>query len=270
VSLAVKARNRLYRVSSQRWRMRPDTSTDNAIIIGGSSRSGTTLVRKLLDQHPAIMCGPETSLLLPVAANPEGLALDYGLEADQIRGWRRDAPSQVRFVETFMHAALTRQGKRRWGEKTPLNVSHLDWILPRFPNGLFVHVIRDGRDAVCSMRSHGTRRLVDGRWVKMPRTRTIEECARSWRRRVEEGIRHRGNPRYHELRYEDLVRSPGDTVAGLFGFLDEEPAGIGDQAISATSLGRWRRDLTPAEQETVRRIAGDLLDQLGYGAADPW
>ena len=67
-----------------------------------------------------------------------------------------------------MHAALARRGKPRWGEKTPLNVSHLDWILPRFPDARFVHVIRDGRDAVCSMRTHGTRRLVEGRWVKTP------------------------------------------------------------------------------------------------------
>jgi protein-tyrosine sulfotransferase len=270
VSLAAKARNRIYRVTSHRWRMRPDTSPDDAIVIGGSSRSGTTLVRKLLDQHQDIMCGPETNLLLPAAPNPEGLALDYGLDAGEIRAWRRDAPSQVRFVETFMHAALGKREKRRWGEKTPLNVSHLDWILSRFPNARFVHVIRDGRDAVCSMRSHGTRRLVDGRWVKQPRTRTVEECASSWRNRVEEGIRHRGNPRYHELRYENLVRLPDDNVAELFGFVGEQPVGVGDLQISDASLGRWRGDLTADEQATVRRICGPLLDQLGYTAADPW
>jgi hypothetical protein len=262
--------------------MRPDTCGDPAIIVGGSARSGTTLVRKLLDQHPDIMCGPETSLLLPSPINPDGLALDYGLDADRIRAWRRDCPSQVRFVETFMHAAQERRGKRRWGEKTPLNVSHLDWILPRFPEARFVHVIRDGRDAVCSMRSHGIRRLVDGRWVKTPRARTIEECAISWRRRVAEGIQHRGHPRYRELRYEDLVRSPRDTLATLFEFVGEEPVRLGDQppaegesavgdlAISASSLGRWRRDLTTDEQQMVRQIAGELLEELGYTAADPW
>jgi hypothetical protein len=87
---------------------------------------------------------------------------------------------------------------------------------------------------------------------------------------VEEGIRHRGHPRYRELRYEDLVRSPRDTIATLFEFVGEEPAGMGDLVIPEASLGRWRRDLTADEQATMRRVAGSLLDALGYAASDPW
>jgi hypothetical protein len=278
-----KVRNRVLRAAHHRWRMAPGISDDRAIVIGGSPRSGTTLVRRLLDASPSIMCGPETGLLLPGPVEPERLALDYGLDADAIREWRRASPSQVAFVETFMRAATARAGKQRWGDKTPLNVSHLDWILGRFPRARFVHVIRDGRDAVCSMRMHPTRRLVAGRFVWVPQERTIEDCVRSWRRLVEAGLRRRGDPRYHEVRYEELVWSPSGVMAALFSYLGEEPlqsverVSVGgpateaaDQPISSESVGRWTRDLSADERVTVKRVAGDLLVRLGYAEDDRW
>ena len=66
------------------------------------------------------------------------------------------------------------------------------------------------------------------------------------------------------------MRSPDDAIGELLQFVGEAPAEMGDMAISEASLGRWRRDLTADEQATVRKIAGGLLDELGYTASDPW
>ena len=161
----------------------------------------------------------------------------------------------------------------------------------RWPDARVIHVLRDGRDVVCSMREHPDRRWVDGHWVKELDPRPIEEYARRWVADTAAGMRWRGDPRYLEVRYEDLVREPADTLARVLAFLDEpfdpallevDPAAAGGRpdaaigrpdaagAITTTSMGRWRRDLGDHDREVVRRIAGPRLVELGYAPDIAW
>ena len=55
-----------------------------------------------------------------------------------------------------------------------MNIRNLDWIMPRLPHASVVHIIRDGRDVVCSMRQHPDWRWVDGAWQKVLVPRSIE------------------------------------------------------------------------------------------------
>ncbi len=175
---------------------------------------------------------------------------------------------------------------------------HIDWILERFPEARFIHVIRDGRDVVCSMRQHPDRRWVDGAWVKVHRPLSLDQYARRWVLDTEAGMAHRGDPRYLEVRYEDLVQDPAGVLEGLLqrlgesfdpamlvepgpGTVDAGTVAVGTMgapgaepgpgathhagtAISTRSMGRWRTDLTPEEQRVVQRIAGAMLARLGY------
>lgn len=190
--------------------------------------------------------------------------------------------SQGAFVDAFARRYRELRGKPRWAEKTPLNVRYFGWVLERFPDARLIHVIRDGRDAVCSMREHPDRRWVDGQWVKVPASRSIEKCARRWVEDTGAGLALGGDPRYAEVRYEDLVLRPGETLRRLCDFLGEpfdpeivpQSASDADRgerarpdatgAVVTTSLGRWKRDLTADEQAAVVRIAGARLAQLGY------
>lgn len=214
------------------------------------------------------------------------LEADYGIPTEALRRWLRESGSQTRFVETVLHAYLEQQVKTRWADKTPLNVSHIDWIFRHFPEARFVHIIRDGRDAAASLRNHPVRRLVDGRWIRVPRTRPIHVCIRAWDDLTRRGLRHRPDPRYHEVRYESLVLEPEATLRGLFAFLREPwdprvldrvdpPAFVGGEldsaaAISDSRIGRWRQDLTPAEQTLFKRLANPLLVELGYESGEGW
>ena len=73
-----------------------------------------------------------------------------------------------------------RRGKPRWAEKTPLNIAHLGWVLSHFPRARVIHVIRDGRDVVCSLRHHPVRRFIDGGWKSAPQDRSVVSCTRQW------------------------------------------------------------------------------------------
>ncbi len=283
MTLADKLRNRAARVRQHRWRNRPWHSPEPHIVIGGTPRSGTTLIRRTLDRHPAICCGPESSIFLPGPIRLGPVAAGFEMAEDELRVMLAASPSQGAFIDTFASHYRDARGRRRWAEKTPLNVRSIDWILERFPEARFVHVIRDGRDVVCSMRQHPDRRWVDGQWVKVHRPLSIERYARRWVLDTEAGMAHRGDARYLEVRYEDLVQDPAGVLGGLLADLGEsfdpailvEPEGPvgGDgrhhagSAISTRSMGRWRTDLTPEEGAVVQRIAGATLARLGYPGA---
>jgi hypothetical protein len=258
--------------------------------MGGAPRSGTTLLRKMLERHPELCSGAETKLFVPAAFNLDWLATAYGLPRPELTEMLHASPSQGAFVDAFASRVRAAAGKARWAEKTPQNIRHLDWILERFPAASVIHIIRDGRDVVCSMRGHPDWRWVDGGWQKVVVPRPLEWYARRWLADTAAGTARRQDPRYVEVRYEDLVADPGlamrDICAGIGirvdpTWLAQVDARDGeasaadaarerrpdyDGATSTVSVGRWRSDLDAEEQRLVTRICGDRLRELGYDA----
>ena len=230
------------------WRLRTYESEADAIVIGACPRSGTTLLRRILDTHSDICCGPESSLLLPGRPNPAELALGFGLGVEEIRDLMRDTHAQAEFADRFMAAYAASVGTRRWAEKTPLNIRHLDWIWHHFPKARFIHVIRDGRDTVSSMRTHATRRLVDGQWQRVPQDASLESLVLRWQSDVRRGIARRGDRRYHEVRYEDLVGDPGRP------WNRSSPSSASRSKRASSTTGRTRNERASS---STRRAARD-------------
>ena len=162
-----------------------------APFVVGVGRSGTTLLRLMLDAHPALTIPPETHFapeLISAAgkrrAKPERLAEivvsqrqwgDFGLDATELR--RRfealdplDAGAALR---AFYGLYAERAGKPRWGDKTPIYVEHMREIGAALPEARFIHLIRDGRDVALSR----IRRALD---EPPPAARVAE----NWRRRI--------------------------------------------------------------------------------------
>jgi LPS sulfotransferase NodH len=282
-----RVRNRLERLRQRRWRMAPYASGERHIVMGGAPRSGTTVLRKLFDRHPEICCGAETKLFVPAAYNLEWLAQSYDIPLPDLEAMRDGSTSQAAFVDAFAARARADAGKARWAEKTPQNIRNLRWITARFPQASIVHIIRDGRDVICSMRQHPDFRWVDGKWQRVLVPRSVESYARRWLADVAAGLAWRADSRYVEVRYEDLVADPqavlrsicdgigaGHDAQWLTGVgQPEPPAGPRDGqtkrpdyegAVSAASVGRWRVDLEPDEQSEVERLCGSQLRELGY------
>jgi protein-tyrosine sulfotransferase len=288
--LPAKFRNRIGRVRWHRWRTRPYRSTEQPIVIGGSPRSGTTLLRRLLDAHPRIVCGAETGIFLPGRPPVDAIAWGYDVRPEALWQLVRRSPSQAAFIEAFFRSHGAKVGKPRWSEKTPLNVAHLPWIWEHFPEARFVHVIRDGRDVVCSMRTHPDRRFVDGKPVTVPRPpEPVDSLIRRWVTSTGQGMAHRRDPRYREVRYEELVERPREVITELLTWLGEsfeesilsEREGSAEAGrrgaewdarapIQSSSVGRWRTDLSPEDLDAVRRVATVRLVELGYADGPSW
>lgn len=286
--VARKINNRTARLASWRWRHADGGSQDSIIVIGGCPRSGTTLLRRLLDEHPSICCGPESNALLPGRPNPDELAFSYDMPRDQVEALLEGSQSQAAFVTEFFRRAAEARGKQRWAEKTPLNIAHLGWVLSHFPRARVIHVVRDGRDVVCSLRNHPVRRFVDGEWTSVPQDRSVVSCTRQWLSLTGKGLGWRTDARYLEVRYEDLVEDPETTMRRVMAFLEEpfdanwlrarlaadegidakRPNAAG--TISSRSIGRWMRDLSVPEIDQVRRLASDRLLELDYVTERDW
>lgn len=251
----------------------PYVSETAPVVIGGCGSSGTTLLRRMLDRHPAISCGPESTVFLERMTGVHELGPRMGIAPEEIAEWQRASRSQAEFIDRFQAACLARAGKTVWADKTPENVRRFSFARRHFPRAWLVHVIRDGRDVACSLRRQP--------WMKSRHREAsdaVARCAAYWVDRVTVGRAMRSDPRYVKIRYEDLVADPAAALRRLLEFLgldwsdrllhaeratDDPAAG----PAFTTSVGRWRRDLTEREIETIDGIAGPLLAELGYGAS---
>lgn len=187
-----------------------------APFVVGVGRSGTTLLRLMLDAHPQIAIPPEThfvSDLIELEGRGAGVDRlvaavvgartweDFGLAPDALRETiaGRDATDAAGVLRAFYALYAQAHGKPRWGDKTPGYVKRMRPIAELLVEARFVHLIRDGRDVAISRRARG-----------MGGSKPVAAVAELWRRRIENARRQakRLGPRYLELRYEDLVAEP--------------------------------------------------------------
>ena len=194
-----------------------------APFVVGAGRSGTTLLRLMLDAHPELAIPPETRFL-PLALHAAEDADDDpgGAFVDAVTTYPHwgdfhvdDALLRTRIaaiapfdagaaLRTMYRLYADRFGKPRWGDKTPHHVRRMDVIARLLPEARFVHIIRDGRDVTLSVIQE---RSLTGRAA------TADEVARRWARSIAAARRQAMElPHYLEVRYEDLVL---DTVAVL-------------------------------------------------------
>ena len=184
-------------------------------IIVGAARSGTTLLRLMLDAHPELCIPPETGFIPEAAAligediyvRESFLKLvvqsqswpDFNLSLDNF--WNELAyicPFDVsEGLRCFYRLYSARFNKKRWGDKTPVYCLGMLEIQRVLPEAHFIHIIRDARDAALS---------VLGLWFA-PGT-DLETIALDWSRRIQK-TRALGKICHHymEIKYEDLIRN---------------------------------------------------------------
>ena len=278
-----RVRNRTERLRQRRWRIAAYTSDERHIVMGGAPRSGTTLLRRIFDKHPDVATGPESKLFVPAAFNLEWLAQSYSIPLDELHVLRDESDSQAAFIDAFATRVRADADKPRWAEKTPMNIRNLDWIGSHWPEASIIHIIRDGRDVVCSMRKHPDWRWRDGAWQKVLVPRSVETYAQRWVADTAMGTAWRDHATYIEVCYEDLVSDPEPVLRAICRVSELKvdadwlamvvaPATVVDPsarpddkgALSTVSVGRWRTDLTPAEADVVTSICGPRLEELGY------
>lgn len=248
------------------------------IFLVGCQRSGTTMLRLVLDSHSRISCGPETRFLADmeriVGVDWPRLSR-YGFTKDE---W---LARMAHFFGGFQSEYAARRGKERWADKTPMYALNIPLIAAMFPDSQIVHVIRDGRDVAVSHR-------------KRFGYKSSLNSARKWPRYICEARRAGATlpqSRYYEIRYEALVKDSEKSLRALLEWLGEGwepdlleygqkkhdvPAKYTDEAerrrasantsdaIYRSSVGSFRRGLDPLTRLAIFVFARRTLKELGY------
>ena len=304
--------------------MTTNLQVDRPVFIVGSASSGTTLLGVMLDRHSQFACGPELYAFdkrqiyqpLPVVRRHferwlrRGLVSDgqidtpdffhsreaYFCDHDRLVALMGEAESLREFFDAFFRNYLQQRGKPRWVEKTGSNGYQLEHILKLYPLARVIHLVRDGRDVVCSLLKRDPRPY---------------HAVSHWLYNVSAALAWREHPAYLEVRYETLVAKPEATLHAICRHLDVafEPQMLAaseneywrqcaptsihaswrnsplDDSVSTRSIGRYRHELTSEVEalfwrmqlsrwgrrrlRATHRGAADLMRLLGYADEPP-
>lgn len=261
------------------------------IFIVGGPRSGTTLLRNMLNRHPEIAICRETEFFhwvysrrlnfgsLSDAENRRRVVKEYiatqriqrmRVDLDELsRTLMEEAISYPAMFLSLMRFFAATHGKRRCGEKTPHNGLITELLYEWYPDASVIHILRDPRDAVASM-------------LRMPwATKSVVSNARLWLRFNLGARRSSRNPRYLLVRYEELVSGPEAGLRRICNFVDEEysPAMLepnahpsvhvpwfhrAEKPVTTERLGKWREVLTMEQVALVEWAVGDQMQAFGY------
>lgn len=267
----------------------------------GPMRSGTTLVRLMLASHPHIAIPPESHFLpelFKFEKSSAGLAMQRSKIIDWLLSHRRLAdfkldPAWMRAtlssIEPFTTHQIAcalfgeyarREGKVRWGDKTPRHRSFLPQLQSLFPEAKFIHVLRDGRDTALSA------------WRAKFGPKSWADAVYDWRdaiRDVRKGQRTIPAESFLEVRYEELILHPESVLRKICSFLGEEYDSkmlrFSDAAqkevpswesswhsklqkpLDASNTGKWKTELSQGQLLLFNRVAGRELIAVGYEPA---
>jgi sulfotransferase family protein len=198
-----------------------------APFIVGASRSGTTLLRLMLDSHPDLAIPPETEFILRLAELPGADATAFVDTLTSHRRWpdfhldRALLEAQVATLQpwstsdalrTFYRLYAERFAKPRWGDKTPGYVKHTRVVQDLLPEAHFIHIIRDGRDVAVSLIEE---------WRMSGRAMSVKRAAERWVSKIMVGREQARDLRHYlEVRYEDLVLDSESVLRQICDFVE--------------------------------------------------
>ena len=267
------------------------------VFLLGSQRSGTTMLRLMLNNHPNLAIPHETAFItiyykklgsygdLADKDNARRLLADISQHPLVKRGRLIENPEAIlsrptasyrEFIDAIFQAYADSLGKARWGDKTPFYTPDIDVLHRIFPDAKLLHLVRDGRDVVLSQKSI--------EWMSGNLPKLILDWR--WKTTIAHKVGSVLGNNFLEIRYEDLVRQPEQVLRRICSFIDETY----DQAMLSYSdeaqnvvpsaslkwhrnsirppdpsrLDRWKTDLARAERVLFEQLAGDTLDLFGY------
>ena len=204
------------------------------IFIVGCPRSGTTLLRLMLDKHSQIAIPDETGIFYflyhyPGRQKKQGAKIleelrdesnlaRKALGADIIDSALSELKSQreltvKKVVDSLFLSFAAKHKKNIWGEKTPNHVFFIKDILKIYPGSAVIYIVRDPRAVAASMKRYIPIREKEGRQPDFWMTKNVEKAALMWLECHKAALEFKS--RIYFLEYEELVRFPEQTVKSL-------------------------------------------------------
>ena len=249
------------------------------VFIVGCARSGTSIFGELFESHPNIMYVFEERIWRTLG------------EIDHHAVTPEDIPSK-NMVKLRKWMKMYKRKNKIVVEKNPRHIVRVPFIKHIFPDAKILHIVRDGRDVACSLKSG----LCGKTWahVRPPRWREIERdyegvirCAHAYHDIMQYPMRDLENIEHMQVKYEDLVANPRDIAHQVFDYIGlpvrprvlAQADKIQDEMEGSyvayhqrrwyktdhsKRIGRWKENMTEEEQVEVGKILKPVLEYYGY------
>jgi len=271
------------------------------LFITGYMRSGTTLLGNIVDRHPEISVFVE-SFFIPrfyysqvafwplsreanrarlaraIATEERSVVNQVDIDADDVA--RSSAPTLASVLDQVMMRWAAERGAGRWGDKSPGYLTKLPILRRMYPDARFIHIYRDGRDVMLSVKSLVKWRGWDTNAARIARDWEMTLAkARRW------GAQHKEH--YMEVQYEQLIGDPAPVVREVaeFAGLPFDPVMLQttasadlnpalatwervNAAINPDNFAKWKKEADPEEVATFEYLAASRLEELGYTLSD--
>lgn len=252
-----------------------NTPSDGPVFVVGSMGSGTTITRLMLDSHPNLMIARETGFMRAANAQYNIPFWQFGdVWLDRIGMSESELDTAIRqFYNDVFGTAAAKQGAKRWGDKTPFHVHHMERAARIFPDARFVATVRHPGAVTNSVKRFG--------WVWNTGIRTWLNSNQAM---IDAGMAL--GDRFHLIRYEDLVTDTEPIMREVLDFLNEpwaeqvlnyhdvqsgraEGGTRAEEPVDTKRISRWTENVTPQQMERLVARTSDLARLFGYDSANP-
>ncbi|MBK5966116.1 hypothetical protein CCR95_19030 [Thiocystis minor] len=250
------------------------------LFILGVPRSGTTMLARLLNTHTGIVQTYETAAFLLfdhiIKNTKHGVksGIYYGKEYQEL--WSEQLAQAAKSIINSFYQKIceseNRHNVRYWGDKHPHHNACLPFLERLYPNSLYVYIVRDPRDTICSI-------------IKMNDC-GMDEAFKIWSKIAndyEKFCESTDHSRIYTLRYEDIVQDYMDKLEAIMDWLDLEiddnfreliinkqgfdfhnPNDTSQFNFNERSVARWKQNLTPQENSHVLNSASEYMEKYHY------
>lgn len=260
--------------------------TDTPFFIVGCGRSGTTLLRTLLNRHKKIAIPLESLFIIDYLRVQGRFDLEYLMSLvvrePELEEWGisvsvedlADCVSVPQMISRLHEIYAFSKSKSRWGQKTPRFVRHLDLLGENFPNSKMIHLVRDPRAVVSSLIQSNIHRS------------NAYHGSLRWKMDVRAGLSYESEhgDRVMRVSYEDLVKNQENFIGGIAEFLKFDPFALMaggkisqeysafyekihenlDRSLTPAFIDKWKQHLSGEELAIIEGICGELMESLGY------
>ena len=233
----------------------------------GALRSGSTMLRLMLDHHPQIACNGDSEYLVDSMHHPDERP-DIKLYGEWLSTHRIFRDHGFKIDPRLNYHELATSFITQFSEKSKKPVvgalvhRHFDRLLGLWPEARYIHIVRDGRDVANSCVQMG---WAGNPWVAADIWKTAEICWQETKDLIPESNRY-------EVKMEELVKDPASVLQGICEFLGVSyselmlsyPKHTTYELPDQSLLFQWKRKMTTEQCRYVESKIGRILEDRGY------